>query len=146
MVNQTIETTALDVEQIRRLTHDYAWAIDNSHLDDLVTLFTDDAVFDMRPFGAPAAAEGADAVREAFRAMIDSLGGCVHLTMNHLIDVAGDSATGKIYCHAFVLNPDGSRAENLCLYEDVYARTGEGWKFRTRVVSQLLAGDPAAEA
>lgn len=145
MTNQTIESTDLDLEQIRRLTHDYAWAIDNFRLDDLVALFAEDSVFDMRPFGASAAAEGIGAVREAFKAMIDSLGGCVHLTMNHLIDVAGDSATGKVYCHAFVLNPDGSRAENLCLYEDVYARTGGGWKFRSRVVSPLLAGVAAVD-
>lgn len=140
MTTEALQATDLDIGQIRRLTHDYAWAIDNFLLDDLVALFTEDAVFDMRGFGAPAEAAGREAVRGAFSAMIDSLGGCVHLTMNHLIDVDGDTASGKVYCHAFVLNPDGSRAENLALYDDVYVRTEDGWRFRSRVVSPMLAG------
>ncbi|MGM7666567.1 nuclear transport factor 2 family protein [Microbacterium sp. A93] len=139
MTNPTIEAIDVDLEQIRRLTHDYAWAIDTSHLEDLVGLFTEDGVFDMRSLGAPAAFDGASGVREGFRSMIEGLGGCVHLMMNHLVDVAGDTATGKVYCQAFVLNPDGSRAENLLLYEDAYARTGAGWKFQSRVISPLLA-------
>ncbi|MGD6979069.1 MULTISPECIES: nuclear transport factor 2 family protein [Citricoccus] len=145
MTTEALQSTAQDVEQIRRLTHDYAWAIDNFLLDDLVALFTEDAIFDMRGFGAPAESAGREAVRAAFSAMIDSLGGCVHLTMNHLVDVDGDTATGRVYCHAFVLNPDGSRAENLALYEDAYARTVDGWKFSSRVIKPLLAGAPASD-
>jgi ketosteroid isomerase-like protein len=146
MTTEALQATDLDVEQIRRLTHDYAWAIDNSLLEDLVALFTEDAVFDMRGFGAPAESAGREAVRDAFSAMIDSLGGCVHLTMNHLIDVDGDTASGRVYCHAFVVNPDGSRAENLALYEDAYSRTDSGWKFSSRVVTPMLAGAPASDA
>jgi ketosteroid isomerase-like protein len=146
MTTEALQATDLDVEQIRRLTHDYAWAIDNSLLEDLVALFTEDAVFDMRGFGAPAESAGREAVRDAFSAMIDSLGGCVHLTMNHLIDVDGNTASGRVYCHAFVVNTDGSRAENLALYEDAYTRTDSGWKFSSRVVTPMLTGAPASDA
>lgn len=138
MTTENLQATDADVEQIRRLTSDYAWAIDNSNLDDLVGLFTEDAVFDMRPFGAPAAAEGAAAVRENFAGMIESLQGCVHMMMNHRIDVEGDTAHGTAYCHAFMVTADGNKAENLVLYTDKYARTIDGWKFKSRVIGKLL--------
>ena len=137
----SLQSTDLDTEQIRRLTHEYSWAIDKFLLDELLGLFAEDAVFDMRGFGAPAASVGHEEVRATFAALIDSLSGCVHLTMNHLIDVDGDTATGTVYCHAFVVNPDGSRADNLALYEDSYVRSGDGWKFSQRSVKPLL---PAA--
>ena len=139
---EALQNTELDVEQIRRLTHEYSWAIDNSRLEDLVGLFTESAVFDMRGFGAPAALEGHEALRAGFAALIDGLSGCVHLMMNHLIDVAGDTATGTVNCHAFVLDKDGNRAENLPLYTDTYLRTSQGWKFSSRVVNPLLPAGP----
>lgn len=146
MTNQALEATELDVEQIRRLTHEYAWAIDNFLLEDLVALFTDDGVFDMRGFGAPAASVGSEAVRATFATLIDSLSGCAHLMTNHLIHVDGDIATGTSYCHAFVVNPDGSRVENLALYEDTYVHTDTGWKFRARSVKPLLPAAPTSDS
>lgn len=137
----SLQGTQIDTEQIRRLTHEYSWAIDNFRLEELLGLFVEDAVFDLRGFGAPDESVGREAVRATFAALIDSLSGCVHLTMNHLIDVDGDTATGTIYCHAFVVNADGSRADNLALYEDTYIRTRDGWKFSSRSAKPLL---PAA--
>lgn len=138
MTTQNLQTTDTDVEQIHRLNSDYAWAIDNFHLDDLVALFTEDAVFDMRPFGAPTAAEGAAAIKENFAGMIDGLKACVHMMMNHRIDVTGDTAKATVYCHAFMITADGNKADNLLVYNDEYARTQDGWKFQSRVIEKLL--------
>lgn len=136
---QNLQTVDSDVEQIQRLVSDYAWAIDNKNLDDLVALFTADSVFDMRPFGAPAAAEGEQAVRDNFAAMIDGLDGCVHMMMNHRIDVDGGIAHGTAYCHAFMIPAGGdTRVENLVSYTDNYVRTESGWKFKSRVIGKLL--------
>lgn len=144
MSTESLQTIDTDVEQIRRLTSDYAWTIDNFQLDDLVELFSDDGVFDMRAFGAPAAAEGKPAVREGFSALIDSLAGCVHMMMNHRIDVTGDTAQGTAYCHAFMTTAAGDKAENHVLYEDSYVRGIGGWKFQKRVLKQLLKDAPAS--
>lgn len=138
MTTENLQTVDADVEQIQRLISDYAWSIDNFHLDDLVDLFTEDAVFDMRPFGAPASAEGVAAVRENFAGMIDGLKGCVHMMMNHRIDVDGDTAKGTVYSHAFMITADGDKADNLVLYTDEYSRTSDGWKFQSRVIGKLL--------
>jgi ketosteroid isomerase-like protein len=143
---EALQNTDLDIEQIRRLTHEYSWAIDNFQLDELLGLFAQDAVFDLRGLGAPSEAVGHEALRAAFAAIIDSLSGCVHLTMNHLIDVDGDTATGNIYCHAFVVNADGSRAENLVVYQDDYVRTDDGWKFSSRTLKPLLPAAPSTNA
>lgn len=139
MATKNLQTVDTDVEQIRRLASDYAWAIDNFQVEELVDLFTDDSVFDMRAFGAPAAAEGKEAVRDGFSALIDGLSACAHLMMNHRIDVEEDTARGTAYCHAFMTTATGDKAENLVLYEDVYARKGNNWKFQSRVIKHLMA-------
>lgn len=141
MTTKNLQAVDADVEQIRRLTADYAWAIDNFQLDDLVALFAEDAVFDMRAFGAPAAAEGKAAVREGFAALIEGLRGCVHMMMNHRIDVTGDTAEGTAYCHAFMTTAAGEKAENLVLYQDRYVREDSGWKFQSRVIQHLMKED-----
>lgn len=141
MTTKNLQAVDADVEQIRRLTSDYAWAIDNFQLDDLVDLFTEDAIFDMRAFGAPAAAEGKAAVREGFAALIEGLRGCVHMMMNHRIDVTGDTAEGTAYCHAFMTTAAGEKAENLVLYQDRYVREATGWKFQSRVIQHLMKED-----
>jgi len=139
------QSTTLDVEAIRRLTHDYSWAVDNFRLEEIVDLFAADAVFDLRGFGAPEEVRGHDAIRASFAGLIENLTACTHLTMNHLIDVEGETARGTIYCHAFVVGPDGSRDDNLALYEDRYTRTEDGWKFQHRSVKPLPAApSPAA--
>ncbi|MFD1210802.1 nuclear transport factor 2 family protein [Arthrobacter sp. GCM10027362] len=142
---QTTETTVdADVEQIRRLVHEYSRAIDTFQLTGVVGTFADDAVWDMSALGAPQAS-GIDQVRAAFAALIDSLTACCHFTTNHLVDVDGDTATGTVYCHAFAVGADGSRAENLVLYSDDYTRTAKGWKFQRRTVTPLMPAAAPAE-
>jgi ketosteroid isomerase-like protein len=140
---QSPETTVdVDIEQIRRLVHEYSRAIDTFLLADVVGTFTDDAVWDMSALGAPEAS-GIENVRASFAALIDNLTACCHFTTNHLVDVDGDTATGTVYCHAFAIGADGSRVENLILYTDRYTRTAGGWKFQRRAVTPLM---PAAAA
>lgn len=138
MTTKTLPNVDSDVEEIRRLTSDYAWAIDRFELDELMELFTEDGVFDMTPLGAPAASEGQAAVREGFAALIAGLKDCVHMMMNHRIDVQGNTATGTSYCHAFMISADGEKADNLITYEDTYAREASGWKFRSRIIKPSL--------
>ncbi|WP_336713842.1 nuclear transport factor 2 family protein [Arthrobacter sp. USHLN218] len=142
---QTPETTVdVDVEQIRRLVHQYCRAIDTFQLSDVVGTFTDDAVWDMSALGA-SQASGIENVRASFAALIDSLTACVHFTTNHLVDVDGDTATGTVYCHAFAIGADGSRVENLILYTDDYTRTAGGWKFQRRTVTPLMPAEATAK-
>ncbi|WP_192496992.1 nuclear transport factor 2 family protein [Gulosibacter chungangensis] len=134
------ETDLLEEAKIRRLNYEYANAIDNSRVEDVVNSFTEDGVFDMQSLGAPAAFEGAEGLRAAFTGMVESMAGCLHMMMNHLIEVAGDRATGTVYCDAYTLQPDGERVQMLVFYTDQYVKQDGEWKFAERIVKPLLAG------
>ncbi len=92
----------------------------------------------MRELGAPVAFEGREGLTAAFNGMVDSMDGCLHMMMNHLIDVTGDTATGTVYCDAYTLQPDGNRAQMLVFYTDEYVKQDGEWKFATRIVRPLL--------
>ncbi|WP_262106573.1 nuclear transport factor 2 family protein [Arthrobacter sp. Marseille-P9274] len=130
------------VEAIRRLTHEYSWAVDNSRLDDIVALFTEDAEWDVTAFGMDTV-RGADAIRAFYAGLIENTTHRCHLALNHLIDVDGDTAVARVYIHAFVTMPDGRRDESLGYYSDNYIRTGQGWKFQRRAAYPLLPAPPA---
>ncbi|MFD1210801.1 nuclear transport factor 2 family protein [Arthrobacter sp. GCM10027362] len=131
-----------DVEAIRRLTHEYSWAVDNARLDDIVALFTEDAEWDVTAFGMDTV-RGSDALRAFYAGLIENTTHRCHLALNHRIDVNGDSAAATVYIHAFVTMPDGRRDESLGYYSDSYVRTGQGWKFQRRAAYPLLPAPPA---
>jgi uncharacterized protein (TIGR02246 family) len=136
------QSVEADVEAIRRLTHEYSWAVDNSRLDDIVALFSEDAEWDVTAFGMDTV-RGADAIRAFYAGLIENTTHRCHLALNHLIDVDGDTAVARVYIHAFVTMPDGRRDESLGYYSDNYIRTGQGWKFQRRAAYPLLPAPPA---
>ena len=57
-----------------------------------------------------------------------------HYLMNHLIEPSPEGATGKVYLLVVNLGQNGA-PHKLSMgghYEDVYARTPEGWRFKRR--------------
>lgn len=133
-----------DVELIRRLTHEYAANLDGGRLEDLLSLFTDDGTWDGSGWGIPAIS-GTAALREFFAATMGSNAGTVHLTLNHIISVDGDTAAGTAYFHAFGRRPDGSLTDSLGIYTDEFVRTAQGWKIGRRSVTGLLAEPSPAD-
>ena len=131
-----------DIEAIRQLTHNYAWAVDNAQLDVLMSLFTEDAEWDTTAFGM-GVERGQAALREFFHGLIANTHSRCHMAMNHRIDVDGDTASATVYLHAFVImKDDGRRDESVGYYADDYVRTSQGWKFQRRVANPLM--DPPA--
>lgn len=142
--NGTVDNDAgiTDIEQIRRLTHEYAGNLDGGLLDELVSLFTDDGVWDGSGWGIPAI-QGTKALREFFAATMASNAGTCHLTSNHIITIDGNSAACTAYFHAFGRRLDGSLNDSLGIYTDELVRTAQGWKFSRRSVRGMLT-PPAA--
>lgn len=127
-----------DIESIRRLTHDYSWAVDNSQLDALMSLFTVDAEWDTTAFGM-GIERGHDALRTFFQGLIENTKSRCHMAMNHRIDVDGDTASATVYLHAHVImNIDGRRDESVGYYADDYVRTAQGWRIKRRVANPLM--------
>lgn len=131
-----------DVEDIRRLTHEYCRAVDSSRLDDVADLFTADAEWDTTDFGM-GVVRGTTAIREFFAGLFHSTQHRCHLALNHMIEVDGDAASATVYLHAVVVMADGRRDESIGYYTDDYVRTPQGWKFRRRAAHPLLPPPPA---
>jgi uncharacterized protein (TIGR02246 family) len=53
------------------------------------------------------------------------------------IDIDGDRATGRIWTHEVLEHPDGTVTRPVGRYDDVYVRTGEGWRFAERRYTML---------
>jgi len=126
-----------DLEAIRRLTYEYAMAVDTMQLDSLIALFVADAVFDPGPGGVPVM-NNRDEIREFFNATFEGSNNLFHLTSNHIIDVNGDTASGTVYYAASGVTSDGASFGANGYYGDTYVRTPDGWKFQRREAAALL--------
>ena len=97
-----------DLEAIRRLTYEYAMAVDTMQLDKLIDLFVPEAVFDPGPGGVPVMNDR-DEIEAFFKATFEGSRNLYHLTSNHIIDVDGDTASGTVYYAASGVTADSIR-------------------------------------
>jgi hypothetical protein len=128
-----------DYVAIQQLVARYAYALDQNGNDgaSYADLFTDDAVFRQpRTEGranlaklATSAPHGPNYTR--------------HFITNHVIDPTPDGATGKQYLVVVDIGESG-QPSSIFLgghYEDTYARTPQGWRFKTRTFISSATGD-----
>jgi len=142
---QTGALTALDYQEITQLINRYAYGIDTCGNNgyDYANLFTVDGVFIDRNSEAGFAARGRVLAqgRDALATLVGGGSrGCEtklvwtdwsHLMLNHEITPTADGAAGRIYLVQLGMTGPGSVARHGG-YEDVYARTPEGWRIRSR--------------
>jgi hypothetical protein len=133
--------TAEDYIEIQQLVARYPYALDQNPDEGLsyANLFTPDAVFRQpRTEGrqnlatmASRAPHGAKYTR--------------HFLANHVIEATRDGAVGKQYLVAVDIGESG-QPSSIFLgghYEDVYAKTPEGWRFKTRTFIASATGTEA---
>ena len=125
-----------DIESIKRLKARYCYLVDagiggdESKWDELMACFTDDARADFEFYGVH---EGKRAVAAFFKEIVASaLSYSAHMVTNPLIEVNGDTATGKWYFHV----PCTGRATNTAgwlqgRYEEEYVRIDRQWKWKS---------------
>jgi hypothetical protein len=137
--------TALDYQEITQLINRYAYGIDTCANNgyDYANLFTPDGVFIDKNSDAGFAAGGRVLARgrDALATLVGGgERGCKtklvwtdwsHLMLNHEITPTADGATGRVYLVQLGMNGPGSVARHGG-YEDVYVRTAEGWKIKSR--------------
>jgi len=126
-----------DVEAIRRLTHEFAMAVDTKQLDALMDLFLPDAEFDSGMADVPVL-NGRDEIAGFFTGAFDGLTYLFHMNGNHIIDLDGDTATGTVYHHATAVPVGGDVFSAYGYYADTYARTADGWRIQRRAATTLL--------
>ena len=133
-----------DYLEIQQLVSRYPYALDEdvdggaSYAD----LFTADAVFRQpRTEGHEALARLAASAPHGPRYVR-------HFITNHVIDPTPDGATGKEYLVAIDIGENGAPSSVFLggHYEDVYAKTAQGWRFKTRSFIASVTGEaPAAK-
>ena len=124
-----------DIEEIRQLKTAYCQALDggwdpqgSSHMGDIGALFVEDGVWDGRP--SSPYARGRDAIREMILSY-RPVPFIMHVVTNPKIAVDGDSARGTWDVVLAMTSPQGQPNLGFGTYDEVYARTPEGWKFRS---------------
>jgi hypothetical protein len=139
--------TAQDYFAISQLAARYAFAIDTCTNGgaDFADLFVEDGEFSVSQEWGVAGSrriKGRAALIEA--AGGDGKGGCQdpktqlgygisHIVANHVIVPSPEGATGKSYLLAIGVGGDPTTIERQGGYEDVYVKTPQGWRFKSRV-------------
>jgi hypothetical protein len=116
-----------DIEAIKRLKHEYCFALDRRDWSSVAELFAREGVVDYGPIGN---AKGRKAIRKLFVERISrSFTFFAHMAHNPIIDVKGDRATGKWYFDIpSTVAP--RRARWIAgWYEDEYIREDGDWRF-----------------
>lgn len=125
-----------DLEGIRNLARRYADAVWRRDVEGAIALFTDDGVMDT---GDRPPIRGRAALTEAYREMVGGANEFLPFVANHVIDLDGDRATGRCYLDLRA-TVNGERKIGGGHYEDIYARTADGWRFASRkLVLRFLA-------
>ena len=136
---------ALDYQEITQLINRYAYGIDTCGGNgfDYANVFTADGAFIDRNSDAGYAAGGRVLARGR-QALAELIGGgakgCTtkqvwtdwsHLMLNHEITATPDGAKGRIYLVQLGMKGPGT-IERHGGYEDVYVKTAEGWRIKSR--------------
>lgn len=142
---QTAALTALDYYEIAQLVNRYAYAIDTCANNgyDYANLFTEDGVF-IDTFSDAGFAAGGRVLAQGREALATLIGGgsrgCEtplvwtdwsHLMLNHEIAPSPEGARGRVYLVQLGMRGPGS-VDRHGGYEDVYVKTTEGWRIKSR--------------
>jgi ketosteroid isomerase-like protein len=128
----------LQIEEIRQLRVRYSHCFDGQRLEELVDLFTEDAVCEFGPdFGGDWV--GKARIRESYARYLAREGpefGVLHAVTNHDVTLVDDTtALGRSYL--LDLRTTEGVANPLILfgvYDDLYRKLGGAWKIhRTRI-------------
>jgi len=137
--------TALDYAQIQQLAARYSYALDTGA----------DNGYAYADLFAPGGAFGKVSGRDELAATARPGGGhyprgpkfVFHYTSNHVIEPAPEGATGKVYVVEIDAGERGKTAsviEDGGHYEDVYVKTPQGWRFKSRTFVKTEPGTPPA--
>ena len=121
------------IEDIKQLKARYAERCDDQYdPEGIASLFLEDGVWDGgSDFGCH---EGRDAIRKFFSEVSNQILQAAHLSMNPIIEVQGDRASGRwrLLCPCTLRSDAGGREASWILaeYDEAYERKAGSWYFR----------------
>jgi hypothetical protein len=118
--------------EIQQLLTSYSSAIDAGRFDDLDELFTEDAVIDLSATGGAYGPYGE--VTSWLSQTLSGMGAYMHVVSNIDLRLHGDTATARTAClNPLALDAEAKAIYLICFwYDDEFARTSDGWRFRSR--------------
>ena len=142
MTEDLIRRVADELE-IRNVIARLGVLADLGDMDEYISLFTEDALWEMQapPGGKPLfpAIKGNAGIRAgAEKRRADAVSGPgthnYHLLANTTVNITGDTATATSYM-AFVKGVDKTpNVAMLTIYHDQFRRTSDGWKLAARMI------------
>jgi len=139
--------TAEDRLEIQELLHRYMFILDAGENHDngygYADLYTEDGTFGTRPPGREALAAAAGRAPDGSYNEVHQRGAQnqIHLNVGEIIVPTEDGAKGISYL--LMIDGPANQIYWAGWYEDVYARTPNGWRFKSRVhVAGSRAGIP----
>jgi ketosteroid isomerase-like protein len=120
-----------DRVEIEALRGEFTDAAMMRDYDRVATLFTPDGA--LRMPNIPVELAGPDEIRGWGARVPDFVEFLVQTTHPGVIQLAGDTASGRAYLQEVIRTRDGHCEVNFAIYHDRYQRTGDGWKFAERV-------------
>lgn len=88
---------------------------------------------------------GKDIIVAGFVDGIEAYELLVQVAPNGLVEIDGDTATGRWYILEIGQLRSGSSSQQVALCHDEYRRTAGGWRLRRREVERIYKGDAALE-
>jgi ketosteroid isomerase-like protein len=118
----------VEIEALRGEYSDAAMMRDRVRL---ASLFTPDGA--LRMPNIPVELIGREQIRTGGERLQSEWDFFVQTTHPGVIELDGDTATGRAYLHELARTLDGRQGLNYAIYHDRYQRTAEGWKFAERI-------------
>nr|WP_296070353.1 nuclear transport factor 2 family protein [uncultured Actinoplanes sp.] len=145
-----MDTSIADRVEIEALRGACTDAVMTRDYDRFAALFTADGAWRMPH--VPIEIVGRAALREGVERLQGFWEFFVQTVHPGVIELAGDTATGRAYVAEFGRLRDGSSHSNYAIYHDRYVRTPDGWRFQERVYEVRyadagpLTGEPGTAA
>ena len=135
-----------DRVEIEALRGEFTDAVMMRDYDRAASLFTPDGA--LRMPNVPVELEGPDQIRSWGARVPEFVEFLVQTTHAGVIELDGDTASGRAYMQEVLRTRDGHAEVNYAIYHDRYRRTAGDWKFAERVYetryvdTSPLAGSP----
>ena len=129
-------------QKIVDLTIAYTWIIDHGPRENLLEIFTENAVFiiDTRHLN------GIDEIRGKIERTLGGLSASQHIVSNHQVSIDGDTATSRCYLHAQHTLNGTEGGDNYVMagrYIDKLIRSGDEWRINKRqLILDWTEGNP----
>lgn len=127
-----------DHEQIRALTYEYSFRLDGGDFAGVAELLAE-AELQMSARGMdPEPVRGREEIESFYAGQVVTHDGdprTRHQITNHVVEVDGDSASGRSY-FAVLMKPPGGPIQTVVLgrYFDSFERGSGGWRFTRKII------------